>query len=340
MRLIAALAASAALSLAILGCAPKPEGDSAAGATPADGEKIKIGFLVKQPEEQWFQDEWKFAKQAADQYGFELVTIGATDGEKVLAGIDNLAAQGAKGFIICTPDVKLGPAIVERANKHGMKVMSVDDQFVGPDGKFMDVHHMGISARKIGNMLGQGLWDEMQKRGWKPEETLALVVTWEQLDTSRERTDGAIETLTKAGFPADRIVKAPEKTTDVPGGMDAGNIAFTQHSNQKRWLVAGMNDEAVLGAVRALEGHGLGVNDVIGIGIGGTDTAIGEFKKDQPTGFNATVLISPKRHGFETAELMYKWIKEGKEPPKTIYTEGMMINRETWEQVKKEQGLN
>ena len=25
-------------------------------------EPIKIGFVVKQPEEPWFQDEWKFAE--------------------------------------------------------------------------------------------------------------------------------------------------------------------------------------------------------------------------------------------------------------------------------------
>jgi L-arabinose transport system substrate-binding protein len=28
-------------------------------------DPVKIGFLVKQPEEPWFQDEWKFAEIAA-----------------------------------------------------------------------------------------------------------------------------------------------------------------------------------------------------------------------------------------------------------------------------------
>ena len=31
---------------------------------------VKIGFVVKQPEEPWFQDEWKFADQAAKEKGF------------------------------------------------------------------------------------------------------------------------------------------------------------------------------------------------------------------------------------------------------------------------------
>ena len=34
-------------------------------ATAAFADDVKIGFIVKQPEEPWFQDEWKFAQEAA-----------------------------------------------------------------------------------------------------------------------------------------------------------------------------------------------------------------------------------------------------------------------------------
>src|ERR1051326_2773786 len=74
-------------------------------------EKIKLGYLVTQPEEPWFQYEWKGAEKAAAQYGFEVVKLGVPDTEKVIAAIDNLTALHAKGFVICTPDVRLGPAI-------------------------------------------------------------------------------------------------------------------------------------------------------------------------------------------------------------------------------------
>ena len=43
---------------------------------------VKIGFLVKQAEEPWFQDEWRFAEQAAKEKGFALVKIGLPNGEK------------------------------------------------------------------------------------------------------------------------------------------------------------------------------------------------------------------------------------------------------------------
>src|SRR6516164_7521171 len=84
---------------------------AATNSQPANSGAIKLGFVVKQPEEPWFQLEWKFADEAAKKDGCEVVKIGAADGEKVLAAIDNLAAGGAQGFVICTPDTRLGPAI-------------------------------------------------------------------------------------------------------------------------------------------------------------------------------------------------------------------------------------
>jgi len=104
----------------------------------AMAETLKLGFLVKQPEEPWFQTEWKFADKAGKDLGFEVIKIAVPDGEKTLNAIDSLAASGAKGFVICTPDPKLGAAIVAKARGYDMKVITVDDQFVNAKGKPME----------------------------------------------------------------------------------------------------------------------------------------------------------------------------------------------------------
>ena len=242
-------------------------------------------------------------------------------------------------MIICTPDVRLGPAIVTRAKRYDMKVFSVDDRFLGADGKPMaDVPYMGISAKQIGRVVGRALAEQMQKRGWKMSETAACIPTRDELETARDRTDGAMDALVAAGFPKDQIYSSSQKTTDIPGGRDAANIVLTQHADVKHWLIAGMNDEAVLGAVRAMENRGFKADDIVGIGIGG-DTGKTDFEKPDPTGFYASVLLSPKRHGEETADMMYKWIKDGKEPPMATFTTGILITRENYKQVMKEQGL-
>ena len=306
-------------------------------AAKADA-RIKLGFLVKMPEEPWFQEEWKFAQQAADQYGFDLIKIGTPDGDKVLSAIDNLGAQGAKGFVICTPDVRLGPAIVARAEQYKMKVFTVDDQFLGADGKFMDVPYMGLSARKIGMMVGDSLYAEMKKRGWNIYETGAMAVTFDELNTVKERTDGATDALVKAGFPESGIYRAPEKTTDIPGAFAAADVLLTQRPEVKKWLVYSVNDEGVLGAVRAIENRGFKAADIIGIGIGAGSGAI-EFKKPEVTGFHAFVLINPYRHGFETTELLYKWVKDGTVPPMDIRTDGALATRDSYVELFKKFGL-
>ena len=312
---------------------------SASAGGPAAPAKIKLGFLVKQPEEPWFQYEWKGADKAAAQHGFELIKIGVPDGEKTLAAIDSLAANGAQGFVICTPDVRLGPAIVAKAKANNLKVITVDDRFVGADGKFIEsVPYLGMSATKIGLMSGATLAEEMKRRNWAAADTAACIVTFEELDTARERTDGIIAALKEAGFPADRIFKAPQKTTDIPGSFDAANALLAQKTGVKNWLVAGMNDTATLGAVRATEGNGFKAANVIGVGINGTD-CLDELRKPAATGFYGSIYASAPYEGFRTAELLYFWVKDGTQPPLDTRTDGQLITRENFEALLKAEGI-
>lgn len=304
-----------------------------------DADRVRIGFIVKQPEEPWFQMEWKFAAMAGQEHGFDVIQLGAVDGERVLAAIDSLAAQGAQGFVICTPDVRLGPAIVARARQHGLRLMSVDDRFLGPDGGPMeDVPHLGISAFEIGREVGRLLIEEMNSRGWNIDDTGLCLVTFEELDTARERADGVRAGVIAAGFPENRIFTTPQRTSDVPGAFDATNVLLTRQGYVRNWLVAGMNDNTVIGAVRALEGRGFMADRVIGIGINGTDALV-EFQRLEPTGFYGSMLLSPRRHGYETSLMVYRWITEGMEPPMLTETTGIFITRENFRRVYEEQGL-
>jgi len=303
-------------------------------------EPVKVGFLVKQAEEPWFQDEWRFAEQAAKEKGFTLVKIGVPNGEKTLAAIDNLAAQKAVGFVICAPDVKLGVAINRAAKRNNLKVMSVDDQLVDGAGKpIADIPHMGISGYEIGKQVGAGLLAEIKARGWKLDEVGVLRVAYDQLPTGRDRTGGAADALKAGGVPAANIVDAPQAKTDTESAFNAANIAFTKNAKFKKWVAFGLNDEAALGAVRAAEGRGIKADAMLAIGIGGSQTALNEFTKPTPTGFFGTVLISPKRHGYETAIAIYDWATAGKTPPPVTLTSGVLMTRQNQGELRKQMGL-
>lgn len=303
-------------------------------------DPVKIGFLVKQPEEPWFQTEWAFAEKAAKDKGFTLLKIAVPDGEKTLAAVDSLAANGAKGFVICPPDVSLGPAIVAKAKLNDLKVMAVDDRFVDAKGKFMeDVPYLGMAAFEVGQQQGAAMAAEAEKRGWKWDDTYAVINTYNELDTGKKRTDGSVEALKKAGLPADHIIFAPQKTLDVPGSMDSTTSALVKlPSGAKHLIIGGMNDNTVLGGVRATESAGFKAEQVIGIGINGTD-AIGELKKPN-SGFFGSMLPSPHEEGYQTASMMYEWVTTGKEPPKyTAMDKVTLITRANFQQELEKIGL-
>ena len=286
----------------------------------AIAENLKLGFLVKQPEEPWFQTEWKFADKAGKDLGFEVIKIAVPDGEKTLNAIDSLAASGAKGFVICTPDPKLGSAIAAKARGYDMKVIAVDDQFVNAKGKPMDtVPLVMMAATKIGERQGQELYKEMQKRGWDVKETAVMAITADELDTARRRTTGSMDALKAAGFPEKQIYKVPTKSNDIPGAFDAANSMLVQHPEVKHWLVVGMNDNTVLGGVRATEGQGF---------------------KAPATGFYGSLLPSPDVHGYKSSEMLYNWVTKGVEPPKfTEVTDVVLITRDNFKEELAKKGL-
>ena len=124
-----------------------------------------------------------------------------------------------------------------------------------------------------------------------------------------------MEDLRQLGREGDRVA--------VQAQHERGGQRLRQHHRQvvrhreldrEPAFAFGLNDEAVLGAVRASESVGIPATNIIGVGIGGAESAINEFKKPAATGFFGTVIISPKRHGYETAMNMYDWIANGKEP--------------------------
>lgn len=313
---------------------------SVVSVTSAYAQDVKIGFIVKQPEEPWFQDEWKFAQTAADEKGFTLVKIGAKDGSELMSAIDNLGAQGAQGFIVCTPDVKLGPGIVAKAAANELKLMTVDDRLVDASGEpLAEVPHMGISATKIGEAVGQAIIDEAKARGWDLAEVGAVRVSYDQLPTAVDRVEGAISVLKAGGFPEANIFDAPQAATDTAGALNAATTVLNAHPDIKHWVAFGLNDEAALGAVRASESVGIPAENMIAVGIGGAESAISEFRKPEPTGFVGTVIISPKRHGYETALNMYEWIANDTAPEAEILTSGALATRDTYEAVRAELGI-
>jgi len=304
----------------------------ASACAPSGG--LKIGFLVKMPEQPWFITEQEAAIAAGRTRGFEVLRFGTPDGEKLVTAIDTLAAVGARGFVVCAPDVRLGPAIRYRAERYAMKAVSVDDQLLNADGVPLDdIPHLGMSGRRIGEQVGEALAAELDRRGWAHETVGALRLTFDELPTAKERTDGATSALLKSGFPSANIIDAPQRSTDTEGGFNAALPVLGRETRFKRWVIFAVNDDTVVGAVRAVEQLRFSPADAIGIGINGSGPAIAEFQKRSATAFQGSIALPTAFHGSQSALNLVEWIRTGRRPPANTVTTGVLMTRANWREI-------
>lgn len=340
MKRILGFALGAALFVSA--CTPPPsetKTDTPAPTANVAAKDVTIGFIVKSMSDTWFPVEIAFAKKAADKLGCKLLSQEAKTGEAVLSTIDSMAAQGAKGIIICSPETQLGPAIEAKCKEKGLKLMTVDDQLVA-DGKPMaDIPHLGISAEKIGNLVGATMAEEAKKRGWNMAEVGAIAVLKEDLETARQRVNGAKAELTKAGLPEANFFVAPWLgAVDIGSANDAANIVLTQHGQIKKWVCLSSNDDGMMGAVRAVESHKIPATDIIGVGINGGPPIQAEFDSGKASGVFGSIMLHPSEHGGKTVEMMFEWLTKGTEPAKLTLTSGTAITRENYKaEMAKEQ---
>lgn len=345
MKRLLGFSATAALAAGLLlgGCTPPPsvtKDDTNKTSATIDKKDVTVGFIVKSMSDTWFPVETGFAKKEADKLGIKLLVQEAQTGDAVMSTIDSMAAQGAKGIIICSPETQLGPAIKAKCDQKGLKLMSVDDQLVDNGKPMADIPHLGISATKIGELVGTTMADEAKKRGWNWADVGVIAVLKEDLQTARERVGGAKTALTKAGLPEANFYIAPwGGSVDVASANDAANVILTQHATTKKWLCLSSNDDGMLGAVRAVESRGIPVTDIIGVGINGGPPIQKEFDTGKQSGVFASILLSPSTHGGKTVDMMVDWLTKGTEPPKLTYTSGTAITRDNYKQAMAAEGL-
>ena len=110
---------------------------------------------------------------------------------------------------------------------------------------------------------------------------------------------------------------------------------LARHPNVKKWVVYALNEETVLGAVRATEQLHIPAADVIGVGINGAGEAFAEFQKKEPTGFTDDRRQLDEPRQGQHAEPV-DWIRGGKTPPADTQTSGKLMTRANWQAVRAE----
>jgi len=336
----AALAAGVTLSaLALSACSSGQTESTASSAPPAGASPtaaagktgpLRIAYLQKQGDQQYFVDESDGAKKRAQELGDVTVTTVnlGTDANAAISQLDSAIAQKYDGIIVVVPDQKIGPQVVRAAAQANIPLLASDDPIESDAGQAAPF--VGFDGPAMGAEVGKKASELYQAAGWQAADT-RIVAAWKQDQSNcTDRVDGAAKSFTSAVPDAPKTVKLGTDNSATDAQNKAG-AALTGNQGVKHWVVWGCNDENETGVVTALENGGVKAGDIIGVGLGAYLTCK-DWKAGQDTGNKASLFIDGHEVGAAAVEAMTKALRTGAALPPSTVAKTTMVDKSTWEQ--------
>lgn len=302
------------------------ESNNKASSTKHTGT-VRIAYLQKQGDQQYFVDQARGAKEEAAKLGAEVTVVNlGTDANKAMTEMDTAIAQKFDAIAIVAPDQKIGPQIIDRARQAGIPLIASDDVLKAADGT--PAPFVGFDGRRMGEEVGKKAGELYKEAGWDPANTAIMAVSKQDLSVCTDRVDGARDAFTQASGADVKVI--PVGTDNSP--TDAQNKAaatITANQGVKHWLVWGCNDESETGAVTALQNSGVKPANIIGVGLGAYLTCK-DWAADQNTGNKAALYISGEEVGRSAVQALVSAVRDGKPlPPKTI-AKTTIVDKSNW----------
>jgi ribose transport system substrate-binding protein len=273
-----------ALGVLLAGCSL----DNGTTTTSGNNEKkkdgdIKIGLSISTLNNPFFVTLKEGAEKAAKEANAQLTVVDAqNDSAKQINDIEDLIQQHVDVILVNPTDSSAVTSAIESANDANIPVITVDRSADG--GKV--VAHIASDNVAGGKMAAEFLIEKLKDGG--------NIVELEGIPGSsaaRERGEGFHQVIDKASNI--KVVAKQAADFDRAKGLSVMENILQSQSDIK--AVFAHNDEMALGALEALEAHGM--KDVIVVGFDGTEDAAKAVKEGKMA---ATVAQKPGLIG-ETA---------------------------------------
>lgn len=309
------------------------------GPTATTSGALKVAYLQKQADQQYFVDELTGAKQQATADGGVTVTSAnlASDASAAISAVKAAIAQKSAGIIIVPPDPAVGPQVVSLADQAKLPLLTSDDQICvnQPDPtacKASDlVPRVGFSGTQMGEQVGMRAGELYKKAGWKAADTRILSEWQQDVTVCTDRVKAAKAAFTKvAGTDLPKIIEVG--TDNTPSGAQSKTAALLNaNRNVRHWVMWGCNDENVSGAVTALQNGGVSPADTIGVGLGAY-LACKSWRAGKPSGIKAALFINGTDVGKLAMKLMVEHLRNGKPFPHEAFAPTKMVDPTNWRQ--------
>lgn len=303
----------------------------------AAAKDIILAGIYKSGDQQWFIGEGQAAKDKMLEMGgkdFMYIDV-KLDGDLFLQALDNAIVQGVSGILTCVPDQRLSNVAVQKCAEAGIPIIACDDPLMDESGKFL-APFVGIDAYAIGKAVGVWTVGYAKEHGMTGADVGVLLLAADQISSCVPRTEGQKEEWLKAfpDWPENRIWRV-DYNGPQERAFDVASATFTANPQIKKWVIMTINDEGAAGATRALEQAGID-GDAVVSGIGGYLAKL-EFAKPGGSAFKSTAFINYVDVGAYSAQNMMEYLLNGKEIPADFRTPAVMIAKENYKEIMKDQ---
>ncbi len=213
----------------------------------AHSDKIKIGFVLSTLQEERYQKDQAYFKEAAAQYGFEPIMVAADNNPQTQAAkVENLLARGVQALVIQPVNDKAAANLVAMAHEDHVPVIAYDRLIVGAPVDF----YVTQDSFQVGVLQAEAAVKATHQQG-----NYIILMGQAGHSVANEITRGVISVLSK--YPKIKIVvqKSHDNWSSALAMTTVEN-ALTQNQNKIDAVLAN-NSGMANGAVQALSEQGL-----------------------------------------------------------------------------------
>lgn len=324
MKAVAAISLPIMLAGTLAACG----GSDSAGSASGGGDKIKLVYIQKQGDQQYFVDEANGAKEAAKAAGAEVTVVNVgDDANKAINEVDSAISLGVDGIIIVVPDAKVGPAVMKAAADAKIPLLASDDAIADGGGKAAPF--VGFDGTSMGEKVGEKAAELFKAAGWSADDTKIIRVSKEDLPTCEQRNEGALAKFKEITGASPDVIKIGSDASNIDS-QDKTTAALASAGKPKHWVVWGCNDESETGAVTALQNADVSPDDIIGVGLGAYLTCK-DWKAGTESGNKAALYISGVEVGKAAVNAVVKSIKDKTPLPPTSIADTKIVDPDTYE---------
>lgn len=291
-------------------------------------DSLRIGLSVPSLSMTWFSFLKSAVEMQATEMGVELVTLDARNQVgKQMSDIEDMIVQGLDGVLLVPINVEALVPAVESLNAANIPVVTVDRRIVGAP----TLCHVGADNVEGGRTAGLFIAHLLKGEG----RVIELTGT-PGSSPAIDRGSGFNEVI--ARFPNIKIIAQQTGQFTRAEGMTVMENLIQAHPEFD--AVFAHNDDMIVGAIEAIKGSGLKLDEVITVGFDAIEDALRAVKRNE---LDATIEQFPGDQAKTAFRILVDFLRTGEKPASNeIYIKpalvmgGTLDEAEKWPEVKVE----